>query len=87
MKLPSASNTVRSFKGILHQAEECSVGLIKKTFLSLCWLKNVKNETLLHVANPKDNMLRLFKKELRSQFLPRLKSVGFLATEGDIPMT
>ena len=66
MKLPSTSNTIRSRKGILYDTEKGSVGLPEKTLLSLCWLKNVKNEALLHVANPKDNMLYFFKRLRRN---------------------
>ena len=71
VQLSSASNTVRSFKGLLHYAQKGLIGFSKKLSLSVCRLKNIQNKTLLHVADPKRNDFNYLNK-FTSQFLSAL---------------
>lgn len=71
MELPSAPNTVRSFKGSLHHAEESLVGFSEETLLNPRGFKNVQNETFSHVANP-SKIKHHFLNKLWLQFLSAL---------------
>lgn len=61
VELPPAPNAVRSFEGFLHDAKEGLIRFSKKSFLSFCRFKDVENETLLHVADPKKKYILSFK--------------------------
>ncbi len=80
MKLPPTPDAVRSFEGLLHNPKKGLIGLLEETPLNLRWLKDIENEALLHVADPKENML-VSLNLLWSQFLPRLKPWASLRKE------
>jgi hypothetical protein len=72
MELPSTLNAVKRNESFIDDVEKGSVGFSEKLLLSLCWLKDVQRQTLLHVAIPKfRTSLTVF---IGSDSSPRLKS-------------
>jgi len=79
MKLSPRLNVADEAESFLHNIEEAFISLLKHPSLSLSRLKKVKRQTFPR-RRPRKRDKRIYIKMLWSQFLPRLKFVGFLVT-------